>query len=233
MSFQTFFTQTIKTTESGGWGGGGGCRRTREGHLCCVLVCGAALEGDQRWKPQTGDDFELRTSASTTACDHRCAQRVNLHPPTRAKQNTRARGHSRTHAHTHKEKATFAFGHPYSEAHPLTGIQPRSVPLPVTLSWSDLWENVTFPSTRSSARGFFLYEKEDSFGYAALSGPRSQAAARSYPPLNLQPENRTLNPSSGLITGRFQCCDILGTPAPVFWHVISPKPSPRLPFISS
>lgn len=86
-----------------------------------------------------------------------------------------------------------------------------------TLSW--VWSFSLISNRTSSALRCPLWFS------LARSSTCSLVHTRTYS-LNLQLENQTLNPSPGLITGCFQCRDILGTTESVADTFISPNPSP-------
>lgn len=63
---------------------------------------GSEIKDGDRGGRGLGGDFEpLTTTASATACDHRCAQAVNLNPPTRA---NKSHVHKGTHTALKKKK---------------------------------------------------------------------------------------------------------------------------------
>lgn len=66
-----------------------------EGHLLWVWACILALERVQMWKPVTRRTGFI-TLESTTACDHRCGQPMNLRPPT---HTNKTQGYSQKTVH--------------------------------------------------------------------------------------------------------------------------------------
>lgn len=69
--------------------------------LCFVPRPGERWGSEMKARDR-GDDFELlTTTALATACDHRCAQAVNLNPPTRA---NKSHVHKGTHAAWQKKR---------------------------------------------------------------------------------------------------------------------------------
>lgn len=86
----------------GTWGGQGLERDGGGTPVLCFVPWPGERRGSEMKARDRGDDFEfLTTTASATACDHRCAQAVNLNPPTRA---NKSHVHKGTHTAWKKEK---------------------------------------------------------------------------------------------------------------------------------